>query len=287
MIIFFRDLFADRTRLSVLGLLLVIGFLTSFMSSNVGASTSAEWREGWLQNFSTEVFGAFMTFILFEQILNKGQTDKAEKRRLIRQLKSSINSERVRALEELRQRRWLKNGFLSGENLAGVNLAGENLTNAKLEQANLTGAILTGATLEAVDLERSNLTGADLEQANLFGSNLTETILTEAILTKANLEFAYLGDAVLVGANLTGANLVGASLEGGDLVGAVLVNAKFNEETYLPDETKWTPETDMTRYTDPDHPDFWQPEWKSLGFKTYTAWFEAGFPKANNELGQE
>jgi len=23
----------------------------------------------------------------------------------------------------------------------------------------------------------------------------------------------------------------------------------------------WTPETDMTRYTNPEHPDFWQPEW--------------------------
>ena len=23
----------------------------------------------------------------------------------------------------------------------------------------------------------------------------------------------------------------------------------------------WTPETDMTRYTNPDHPDFWEPEY--------------------------
>ncbi len=22
-----------------------------------------------------------------------------------------------------------------------------------------------------------------------------------------------------------------------------------------------TPETDMSRYTDPEHPDFWQPDW--------------------------
>jgi len=29
----------------------------------------------------------------------------------------------------------------------------------------------------------------------------------------------------------------------------------------LPDGSKWTPDTDMTRYTDPNHPDFWQPDW--------------------------
>jgi len=23
----------------------------------------------------------------------------------------------------------------------------------------------------------------------------------------------------------------------------------------------WTPDTDMQRYTDPDHPEFWEPEW--------------------------
>ena len=27
-----------------------------------------------------------------------------------------------------------------------------------------------------------------------------------------------------------------------------------------PDHKRWTPETDMTRYTDPSHPDFWQPD---------------------------
>ena len=23
----------------------------------------------------------------------------------------------------------------------------------------------------------------------------------------------------------------------------------------------WTPDTDMTRYTNPEHPDFWEPDW--------------------------
>lgn len=27
------------------------------------------------------------------------------------------------------------------------------------------------------------------------------------------------------------------------------------------DKKTWTPDTDMTRYTDANHPDFWQPDW--------------------------
>ena len=32
-------------------------------------------------------------------------------------------------------------------------------------------------------------------------------------------------------------------------------------QAILPDGTHWTPETDMSRYTDHSHPDFWQPDW--------------------------
>lgn len=31
----------------------------------------------------------------------------------------------------------------------------------------------------------------------------------------------------------------------------------FDEATILPDGTKWTPRTDMRRFTDPNHPKFW------------------------------
>jgi hypothetical protein len=48
-------------------------------------------------------------------------------------------------------------------------------------------------------------------------------------------------------------NLGGASLHSSSLQ-----NAEFDEDTKLPDETIWTPDTDMARFTDPNHPDFWR-----------------------------
>jgi uncharacterized protein YjbI with pentapeptide repeats len=77
---------------------------------------------------------------------------------------------------------------------------------------------------------------------------------------RANLGEVNLGGANLQGASLFGAFLGGANLRRADLRGAVLKRANLDEFTILPDGTKWTPDTDMARFTDPDHPDFWRPE---------------------------
>jgi hypothetical protein len=37
-----------------------------------------------------------------------------------------------------------------------------------------------------------------------------------------------------------------------------LRDTQFDEETRLPDDTKWTPDADMSRFTDPKHPEFWR-----------------------------
>jgi hypothetical protein len=57
-----------------------------------------------------------------------------------------------------------------------------------------------------------------------------------------------------------------------NLLNANLTDAKFDETTVLPDAVweyvtqtdinitgYWTPDTDMSRFTDPEHPDFWDP----------------------------
>jgi len=149
---------------------------------------------------------------------------------LVREAGSAANFVAVEAVRKLHTSGWLagKDGAL-----VGAKLAGADLVSANLRKANLEGA---------------NLKYADLNGANLAGANLK-------------------------GANVVGANLEGASLEGSNLEGAELTYAKFDEKTILPDSDihqqwyeedmvfiYWTPQTDMTRYTDPNHPDFWQPD---------------------------
>jgi len=117
-----------------------------------------------------------------------------------------------------------------------------------LRGSDMSGAYLRYAQLEGADLRGSNFTGAYLFGANLVGANLSDTIFTGANLIGANLAGAYLS-----GANFSEAHLIGANLLGTDFNGVYMVGAK------LPDKTGWTDNTDMTRFTNPNHPDFWQP----------------------------
>ena len=98
----------------------------------------------------------------------------------------------------------------------------------------LTDGSLQGANLEAANLQGARLWGAELQRARLRG---------------AKLQGARLWGAKLQGAHLGFANLQGASL---------VVATTFDENTWLPDSTKWTPDTDVARFTDSNHPEFWR-----------------------------
>jgi len=77
-------------------------------------------------------------------------------------------------------------------------------------------------------------------------------------LHRANLVKAYLRRAAMSGAKLSGTGLMEANLSGADLSGADLGDVRLHKTTMLPDDTQWTPDTDLARFTDPDHPDFWR-----------------------------
>lgn len=170
---------------------------------------------------------------------------------------------------------------------------------ADLYKADLTGANLVQVDLENANLNQSILTGTDLTGANLVQVDLRYANLTQSILTGANLADADLWSANLQDANLENANLQNADLWNANLKNTSLLNTHFDEGTLLPDalplfddgfvtdeygnriytsESYWTSDTDITRYTDPNHPDFWQPMWVMLGYESWISWYFAGEP---------
>ncbi len=177
----------------------------------------------------------------------------------------------------------LTNANLSGAKLVGAKLWEVTLRNAELHDADLSGAELWGADLRKSTLAQANFTSAELWNADLTEANLKSAILTNANLatanlTKANLTFAYLkgtdltsanlSDTDLTGvnltyselfeANLTNANFADTDLTGADMENTVLKDARFNQRTKLPDGSRWVDCTDVLRFTDRDHPQFWR-----------------------------
>ena len=174
---------------------------------------------------------------------------------------------------------------LQGADLEGATLEGADLLGARLQEANLTGANLQGAYLGEANLRRSLAHHADMRQATLAGAklrladlngaqlqgarlgladlqwaNLACADLTRAHLLRVQLQAASLRGARLQDADLTGADLAQADLAGADLRGASLADCAFDEATTLPDGAPWSTDADLRRFTDPDHPDFWDPQ---------------------------
>jgi uncharacterized protein YjbI with pentapeptide repeats len=190
---------------------------------------------------------------------------------------------------DLSKVKWAGGVQLSNLNLQKVNLYGSQLENANLESAYMGNIHLENANLGFTHLEDANLENADLENANLSRSKLENADLFAACLENANLWQSQLRNACLAAAHLENAYLGFAQMEQTDLQEAHLENASlwcaslrdaknietaiFNEKTALPDaeylgraeddrhiyDKYWTLDTDMTRYTNPKHPNFWEP----------------------------
>jgi hypothetical protein len=52
--------------------------------------------------------------------------------------------------------------------------------------------------------------------------------------------------------------LLDHGLRVGELAWANLSRPEFDQNTKLPDESHWTPNTDLRRFVDPEHPEFWK-----------------------------
>jgi hypothetical protein len=198
-------------------ILLLLGFFVgavtvSLVSHSLSQSVNLwVWADSFFQNFGTEMFGAFLTFLLIEVLVSGRRQREVELReRLVRE-----------ASERKTQLIWQMGSRDNPLALQGV---------AELRAAGwLTDGTLRGAFLRMADLSDADLAGADLQGVYLDGANLR-------------------------GTNLRGADLMWAR-QGHPQYGPVL----FNQATILPDGTTWTPETDMSRFTDPAHLEFWRP----------------------------
>lgn len=210
---------------------------------------------GYLTNFGTELLGVVFTIFVVDRLQERRNRDQLS-RELIADVKYGTNVDAVRAINRMRLyddeygTNWLR-----GDTSL---LSNTDLSSAKLEGANLTGANLSGA-----NLRKANLRNAKLTRANLRNASLINTNLESAHLIATNLEDAVLGWAVLNQAILAGANLKNASLGNTDLSYAVLPDAQYlgneAEDDWMFDQyyDSKKDESQMDRYTDPNHPNFW------------------------------
>ncbi|HEX2623428.1 MAG TPA: pentapeptide repeat-containing protein [Phototrophicaceae bacterium] len=167
----------------------------------------------------------------FQPRLDEATLLKQRQTQLVQEAGSQVGYQALAAIKQLRDQGWL-----TGD--TGL-LAGAYLVQADLQKADLTDANLYRAKLESANLQGADLTSANLDDADLEGANLQGARVVDASLRAVNLQEA----------NLQGADLTGATLENADLGHDNGYPTIFDQSTILPDGSRWTPETDMTRFT--------------------------------------
>lgn len=106
------------------------------------------------------------------------------------------------------------------------------------------------------------LIDGSLQDANLITANLQGAYLVDANLQGTGLRMANLQEAKLWSVNLQGTRLGSANLQDAYLVNAQYIDtAHFDKDTTLPNGDKWHEGYDLAIFTDPEHPNFWEPEW--------------------------
>ncbi len=220
-------------------------------------------------NGGAELLSIAVTVLIIER-LNRRRAEQERKEELILQMGSPDNAFAVEAVRILRQKGWLEDGSLTGENLSNARLEYAVLWQASLVSMNLWNANLLGA-----NLWRANLQASILWQATLAAANLWEANLQKAQLQGANLQGSYLREANLRGANLLEANLEAVRFKN-DSYDCILPIC--DETTILPDGTRWTPDRDWREFT---HPKEWAAEQAK---KRFTFSKSPGFARGDDSI---
>ncbi len=244
---------------------LAAGVLLVIVAAVIGLALFPD-DKGFQGNLYTTILGVLITIFILDRRAERREALRAEndlKARLIREMGSSVNEVAIRAVEELRAKGWLSDGTLEHMKWKNANLQDADLTRATLPYVNLGEANLKKAKFYEANLENACLWSANLQESNLrvvylynsdlWGAYLQNADLTGSYLKKANLRAVNLQQANLCAVTLTASNLTDAHLEG-----AILYDYQIDETTILPDGTNWTAETDMSRFTNANHPQFWR-----------------------------
>jgi uncharacterized protein YjbI with pentapeptide repeats len=166
----------------------------------------------------------------------------------------------------------LRHSDLSGADLSyarwdSVDLREATLRNSNFTDANFSRTNFRESNLQGIQWLRTQVLTSDFEGNDFRYSTFPATKLSHTNLKKTNFHRCTFQSAIIMGcffnnADCSEAQFTAVHFRGVDLIGVNFANAilegSFDYNTTLPDGTRWTPDTDLSRFTNPQHPQFWR-----------------------------
>lgn len=144
-------------------------------------------------------------------------------------------------------------------------------TYTKFIVANFTDARIFGTSFEYAHFMAVIFTKAWIAQDTSFRAcGFVDTRFTDGIIHQVDFRVArftrcQFDDATVGNCTFDHVHFEKVSFDRANLIGCSFFDARFIFCTFdgatLPDGTLWNDSTDMTRFTDPSHPEFWEPDW--------------------------
>lgn len=225
-----------------------------------------------------EAIGIVFTVLILDRVYQNHE-EKKYKQQIIQEMASLDNSTALRAAETINSKGWAQDGSLIEARLREANLENIRMDSANLHHSHLVGINLRNGKMYRTDFSRVQMSDSDLRYGRFNISNFENAMASDVDFRDCNLVSCNFQNAGLFGCDFENANLENADLRGAVLIGANLEGAKLgdeygysftvkiDEDTTLPDGYSWQKNTDLTRFTDPYHPDFWRPkpiEWSDI-----------------------
>ena len=229
-------------------------------------------NDAYALNVHTEGFGVALGVIITVFVIDAlNRRRDAERRqqdlidRLLREARSPEPVIASHALHEI-QDRYLhtkEKSVLKGGYLLQARWEGVTLNYFNLQEAFMTDSTLKNSRLFMVEMQRASLWLASMTNVSFIGVNLTESNLgnsnlVRVVMRNVNLHGANFESANMEGIEIRNSTLTSTNLKSSNLKNAKLIGNKYDENTVLPNGKIWKQSTDLDRFTDPDHPNFWR-----------------------------
>ena len=236
------------------------------LTSGDNEQSIIDWFKGFLLNISTELFGAALIYVLIDVIKESQEKEKNALQEVTRKLISRHPALVSDAIQQILFNEKLKNKLFSQENIPFTHMMLDNqsfpksfsfpkidISHSEFRQAILKGVTFVNTIMHGVNFEQADLASACLKNCDLQASIFDNADLSHADLSGCKLEHVDFTEANLTNANLTNAIITDTT----QLTGAKLPSFEEDERGFVKEGSIWQKHTDMKRFTDPNHPNYY------------------------------